>query len=286
MRKQSKSPEHWASEVFGDILTKGNMDIIKNLWHLFTKLNASTALVFFRYRMGTKFMNGATLFWGYVVMTLCWMIEQTARVDIGLTTGKAPEGKSSMVLFVLTIIAFGIVGVYHLFESRRNLRRTDGRGKPRYSADGGLSILWTPFSRLLEPFGLLPAHGERVRWWQLNEFKFQKFIEPLLIVLIGLLFRQLGYGYFGSYIIIAGYSAFMLLVHLEDNYFEKKQEMWDAQVLSSVVQERDHPTERLEGVVVQQAIIRSDADFEGWHTAYRNESRFETSENHLQAQPA
>lgn len=264
-------------DVLGDIITRGKIDIVKRLWRLFVKIQASVALVFFRFRTGTRFISSATLFCGYLVMTLCWMVEQTYRSEVMISTKETPVGESSAVLLVLAILSFGIVGTVHLFESRRNLRRTDGQGTPRYSGDTGLSLLWIPFQQLVTPLGWGAPVSGLPRWWQWTEYKFQKFIEPLLILLIGILFQQFGYFAFGGYIILCAFCAFMLMVHMEDSYFEMKQESWDAEVLSGVVKHRDTPVERQQGAVVQQAIIRSDPGFEQWKQSAAEQSTFKKS---------
>lgn len=280
-QEQSQSAEHWATDVLGDVITWGNLDLFKKFWQLFIKLCAASVLVFFRFRTGTRFISGATVFWGYLLMSLCWSLETMQRSNSFLSMGQASSGKSSMGLFWIAMLAFAIVGLYRRYESRKNLRRYDGEGKPRYSADCGLSHLWLPFKRIVEPLGIIARPDEPGYWRQMDEYNFQKYVEPALIVGGGLLLLTMGYAGFGYYLIIGGLSSFIMVQQLEDNYFRMKQNTWDATVLSTIVQQKDEPVQRLEGAVIQKAIIRSDKGFEKWQESVRERPYFERSDNPL-----
>lgn len=265
MKKLSKTPEHWASDVFGDIFTNGWMDAYKNLWRLLVKLSSTTVLVFLRYRCGTRFVSGATIFWGYTLVSLFWI----ADVLIGFS--------NSVPMFWTYNLCFAAVALFRIIESRFNLRRHDGKARLRYGGDTGLSHLWIPFKLLFGSMGLVPKDGKITHWWQLDEFRFQRFVEPALIIFIGYLFQKIGYGAFGFYIILGGMCSYMLMQQMADAYYETKQQKWDAQVLGEVIQHSDTPLDRKKGMVVQQSLMRSDKGFEKWKAEQEAEQRIKNA---------
>jgi hypothetical protein len=272
--KKASTAEHWGADVLGDIFTNGKIDVFKNLYQLFIKVTASTVLVYFRYNTGTAFINGATILWGYIILFICGAAGTLIDYDYHLA-GVPTTGKSSSTFFFGSIILFLIVGIYRRKEALRNLQRMDGKGEPRYSGDTGLSHLWLPFKKLTEPFGISVNRGQVEKWWEFDEYKFQKYVEPAFIILIGLIFKSMGFSY-GTYLIIGAMSANLHVLHLENNYFKIKQETWDAQVLSTIVKYRDDPdTPREEGAIIQHGIIRNDKDFNKWKSQSRKRSPFE-----------
>lgn len=252
MKQMSKSPEHWANDVFGDMFTDGWMDVYKSLWRLFVKLSSTTVLVFLRYRTGTRFVSGASIFWGYTLVSLFWLFE--------LLIGSY----ESVPVFWFYNILFAVVALFRILESRFNLRRHDGKAQIRYGGDTGLSHLWMPFKMLFGSTGLIPRDGKIKHWWQLDEFAFQRFVEPALILLIGWLFQKIGYDAFGFYIQIGGVCSFLLMQQYSDVYFETKQQKWDAEALGEVIQYSDAPADRDRGMVVQQSLLRTDKGFQQW----------------------
>lgn len=267
MQKQSKSAEHWASSVFGDILTGGWIDAIAGLWQLYVKLSAASVLVFLHFRTGTRFISNPTIIWTYFMIGLFWFLEV-------LLSGSA----KSVQMFITYNSIFAIIGFYRVFESRQNLRRTDGKGNKRYGGDPGLSHLWIPFKALLIATNIVPKNGIAQYWWQIDEFKFQRFFEPALVILFSYVFDFFGYSGFSAFIFMGGVCSYLLMAKMADNYYESKQGMWDAEIMGQMIESGTEPVNREMGMVAQQSIVRSDKNFEEWRTQQEELHQFEKAE--------
>lgn len=273
MKKMHNSPEDWASSVFGDLFTNGWMDAINGIWRLIVKLTASTSLVFLRHQTGTRFISGATLFWGYMLVAIFWIL------DVLLGSGK------SVSLFIQFNLLFAVVTLYRVIESRYNLRRQDGKGRKRYGGDTGLSHLWPFFKGVLSATPIIPQDGGARHWWQLDEYKFQRFVEPLFIWFVGSIMWKLGFGSFGFFLQFSALCAFMLMQQFSDAYYETKQQKWDAEIIGQVIQHSDEPVERKSGMVAQQSLVRSDKGFERWKAQQESQVRAHGFAEHSNGQP-
>ncbi len=263
------TPENWLNDIFGEFMTGGWVEAYKGFARLIIKLNAATCLVFLRHQTGTRFISSATLIWGFILIALFWM----GDVLIG--------SANSLTAFTYFGYAFALTALYRIFESRKNLRRRDGKAAKRYGGDTGLSHLWLPFKTLMSSTTIIAKTGEVSHWWQLDEYKFQRFIEPLTLWVIGSFMWTLGYGSFGFFIQFSAVSSFMLMQSMADAFYETKQQKWDAELISGIVSQVDKPVERERGMVVQQSLMRSAKDFDKWrrqhdeklnHRAHRNQT--------------
>lgn len=203
--KQFDNPEHWAGEVLGDAITGGYYTLARNVSLVLTKILAAIGLVLLRHRFGKHFITLGTLFWSGGLVGILYLL---AGVSASLYLG---------LLGILTTL-----GLYHIWEARRNLRR----GRPeaaRHSLDWGTSLFWPLYVRLLYRMKL-----ENSFLGNLTEFGFQKWIEPALLGLIGLVFLALGFDGFGFLLLLSSGSIFKLALFVQRDYYNMKQRMIDA----------------------------------------------------------
>lgn len=269
MEKQFQTPEQWANDAFAELAFKGQFQLYRNLTYLMLKTTAASFLVFFRHNFGSRTLSFSTILWGSVVVSLFLLKEifGLATRRITLYEGNTEGATDSLTLFWLHILVFAGLTVYHIYESRKNLRRTDGNEEIRYGQDTGLSLFYPFVSNLLKPFGFVYDGTGKRRWYHLDEYKFQKWIEPLALLMIGIFFKVIGFGTYGSYFVFGAFCIYLMISMEEEKYLEFKQNHWDSKFAAGLMTEINDPgksTNRRSGMVVQQALMRSDGDFLKW----------------------
>lgn len=254
---------------FPQLVFSGDSEMYRNFAYMVLR-NASTSfLVFLRYKFGSRTLSAFTIFWSGAVMGLFLLKEFTglATRRISLYQGN-PEGANvSTTLFWLHFMLFIGLTVYHIYESRKNLRRTDGKGEIRHGMDTGLSIFYPLVANLLKPFGFVYDGVGEPRWYHLNEYKFQKWVEPLALILIGIFFKVLGFGVYGTYFIFGAFCIAYMISLEEEKFFQFKQNHWDSKIGGEIMSEVDgsqQPINRRSGMVVQQTLMRTDGGFQQW----------------------
>ena len=250
--RNSPNEEEWGHKSVADFLTQGRWTMYRNFLLLFIKTATVTVMVWLRYRIGRKNVSLGSLVWALWLMGALFLIfgvaDQIRSVSI-------------MIPFIMAMTALGVV---HLIEGGLNLQRISG--PPRYSYDPGRSIIWLILGPILRAIRMAPKKGEKVRFFQLNEGKWIRFGEPLLVFLIGDYLQSLGYIHFGAYIQIAGICMFIHLQVMVNNYFEMVQTMWDGKELGGGVQQDQAPVSSQEkaGKITMGKMPKSSQDFEQW----------------------
>lgn len=225
MQNEFKNPEHAASEAIGNAVTGGYLGLSRGISIIMTKVFAACLLVFIRRQFGVNFITFSTIFWGVLSMAIPRIVAD----------------KGSALLLQWQIYFFIGIAIYHIYEARTNLKR-GGAKHVRHSLDAGRSMLWVPFVRLVHQFklqGHLPPN--------FSEFHFQKWVEPALAFIVGLIFLALDFDQFGTLLIFSGIAVFGLARIIERNMYEMKQKLWDAGEKSdevTLMQENPQPMSR------------------------------------------
>lgn len=283
IRKTANNHEDWAVEGFSNMLLKGNLDIVRNFFFLLVRIIAAQTTVFFRCRFGSRAINLGTIFLGWLLLSLVWGFEGLGRLDFKMKTGLTQEGEASTWLFFLHLAVFAGFAFYRIFESSRNLQQ---RREMRHSEDTGLSILFPLIARFLAPFGLITDGSVKPGWYQLDEFKFQKWIEPLMVILLGVAVSKLGYGAYGTFLKLSGVSIYIMVQIQEMNFYSFIQSQWDAGMAANLMEPTGSggpSSQRSSGMVVTRCLInQNDPNYQQWRQSQTNP--FEQNEPVLNGQ--
>ncbi len=273
--KQFQQPEDWANFLGAELVTSGMSRFFHSLMRLFIKLMASISLVFLRARTGTRFISVGTLVWGWILMGVFWFLEAIFNTEMSMVSGTG-WNPGSIGLIWTHMLAFAGFAIYRIIEARRNLRSNEG--EQRFSEEPGYSVILPVIGRLLSRLGVLDARRLEDDAWYRLEYRFQKFGEPALVFLTGLLVSALGFGVYGFMLMASGLSCLFLFLLWEEAYFRHRQEQWDARLMSSLVSEVDQPIRREKGLIIQQNLMRShDNGFRQWQEAQEEQPQFETA---------
>jgi len=283
LRKTANNHENWAVEGMSNMLLKGNLDIVRNFFYLLVRITAAQTTVFFRCRFGSRAINLGTVLFGWLLLSLVWGFETLGRLNIKMGTGQYPEGEASVGLFWLHLFVFAGFAFYRIYESSRNLRQ---RQEMRHSEDTGLSILFPLVARFLAPFGLITDGSVKPAWYQLDEFKFQKWIEPLIVILMGVAVSKFGYEAYGTFLKLSGLSIFIMVQIQEMNFYSFIQSQWDAGMAANLIESPGSggsSPQRSSGMVVTRCLInQNDSNYQQWRQSQN--SPFEQTEPVLNGQ--
>ena len=206
--KQAKSVEAWMDQAMVERATKGKYMLFKGIFALILKLSSVNLMVFLRYKLGTRFISIGTIRWVFSLHLIVFFIMASLNAD----------AVSIRLLFYMALL-FIPVAIWRVLESRWNLYRRNAQ--VRHGADMGRSYLWRLLSFFLRRIGF-------------NEWRFQFWIEPLLIFVIGGWIEACGFGF---YLQLCAIGCFLYQLQLYRNYHHVKQKMMDSKILSQAVQE-------------------------------------------------
>ncbi|MBK8567672.1 MAG: hypothetical protein IPN76_31220 [Saprospiraceae bacterium] len=253
---------------FHQLVFSGDSETYRNFAYLIVRTASASFLVFLRHKFGSRTLSASTIFWSGAVMVLFLLKELTGLATRRFSVYEGnPEGANvSTTLFWLHFLLFIGLTLYHIYESRKNLRRADGKEEIRHGMDTGLSVFYPLVANLLKPFGFVYDGVGKPRWYHLNEYKFQKWAEPLALILIGIFFKIIGFGVYGTYFIFGAICIKYMISLEEDKFFQFKQNHWDSKIGGEMISEVDgaQPVNRRAGMVVQQTLMRSDGGFQQW----------------------
>ena len=272
--KRMNSPEEWADEALGQMASGGNLQVYRNFGYLFTKVFATYVWVFLRYRFGVYVVNLRSIWWGGIVLMILGMISSFGHAE-------QEGGSGSYTFYGWHLTAFVLAALYHSYEANRNLRRRDGKGEMRNGYDTGESHLWYWLKNLVN-------HTEfsenRFGHWiceRITYFRVQKWLEPLLVIGIGMIFRAAGFDGYGLFLIICGISVHLVSRMEERAYYEFKQQNWDAMKTSGEMPATQQAQHTPGGVVAPPHAKRKPGhDFEQWKKEKAQKRDFETAETH------
>lgn len=216
-----RNQEEFLGDTIGDAFTDGWYSAGKGLRIIMLKMFSTSSLALMHHRFGTAFITWSTLYWNVFLMGIFTLLS---------------HGVSRTIFkyhMILVIAAF----IYHIFESRSNLRNHK-KGKRRHSLFLGDSMLWVPFQKLLSA---LKANSVLDK---LSEYHFVKWIEPGFCVLIGFLLIGFGLASNGFFLLISGLSILQLIRHSEKMDFRAKQELWDAREEGQVLEVDEPPRQQ------------------------------------------
>ena len=283
VRNHVNNHEEWAVEGLSNMLLKGNLDIVRNIVYLLVRITAAQTTAFLHCRFGSRALNLGTVLFGWLLLSLVWGFEGLGRINFKMTTGQAPEGESSMFLFWLHLAVFAGFAFYRMYESSRNLRQ---RREMRHSEDTGLSVLWPLVARFLAPFGLITDGSVKPAWYQLDEFKFQKWIEPLIVILLGMTVSKFGYEAYGTFLKLSGVCIFVMVQIQELNFYSFIQSQWDAGMAANLMEPAGAggvSSQRSTGMVVTRILMnQNDSRYQQWRQSQT--SPFEQNEPVLNGQ--
>lgn len=266
--RRNVTHEEWAVEGLANMLTRGHLDIVRNFFYLLVRVTAAQTTVFFRAKFGSKAVSLGTVLWGWLLFAGIWSFETIGRVDFKMSYGTDMAGNSSVWLFWLHLVLFIGFALYRILEAKRNLRL---HIQERHGEDTGISLLWPLVARLLRPMGLVSEDASYTAWYQLNEFKFQKWIEPAGVILLGLLFKELEFSAYGSFLILSGLSIMLMVSIQEMNYYTFRQSQWDAKIASGLLDNSEGDVTQRSGMVVPRTLMAQEtADYERWRESRIN----------------
>lgn len=205
-----QSPETWASDTLGHVVMGRNYLIYKGLSVVITKMMAALGMVLLRHRFGVNFITWSTLFWANLIL------------------GTAYLASGFSLPFMIWGILVMVASVYHIIESRSNLRR----GKSaRHSFEWGESWLAPLFAKLI----MLLKLEKSFLFRNMTDFGFKKWTEPFLLFCLGVIAIMLGNLAFGLMVMMTSVCLFRLAVTVERDHFNRQQRVIDAQVGSEIM---------------------------------------------------
>ena len=250
--RPADSVEDWVGEVMAERATRGHYMLFRGLIALFIKLCTVQVIVFLRYRVGARFISIGTIFWAF-----------SLHLGFFFWEGLFYPGSESMRAVLLFTILFIPLGVWRMIEARWNLYRRNSN--PRHGADMGRSYLWFLCLPLLVRIKLAPSKGRQNRWWQLNEWRWQRFIEPVLIFQFGSYLQDQSYIGFGGLIQVSAVCCFIFQQTMVRNFYRLKQKMIDSQTISRTVNQSKNQTPRPHtSHTVFERPLRDKSDFDNW----------------------
>jgi len=251
--RPSESIENWMGEVAAETATRGKYMLLVGISVLLIKLSTVSVLAFLRYRVGVKFISFGTIIWALSLHILLFF-----------GFGLAQANPSNIKALILLMFSFILITIWHMTEARFNLHRR--HSQPRHSADPGRSFLWLMLKPLLVLLKLAAPKGQVPRWWQFHEWRFQRFVEPIIIYLLGGYLQNLGLFEFGGFIQIAALCSFIYQQKMQNNFNKLKQKIIDSRAISTAVNQSAQPTQtpsRQRNNVFERP-LRDRADFEKW----------------------
>ncbi len=266
MQEQRKyhTPEQMMGDVVLDYVTRGFLDIFRNIFRLIVRVHASMVTIFFRHKFGTRGFNNATLIFGWCAFSLISAAELLFHVDRSMLTGvELPEQLDTLV-FSFHLTLFLLFGLYRIWEATNNLKKNRVK---RHGDGTGYSLLYPLAYRLLNPLGLIHDGTDYPRWYQLDPRKFQKWVEPTLVILLGWIFAKFGYSFYGSFIMFCGICVFLLAFEQEQVLYEQRQREWDAEISSLSMQEGDEDGAdygHRGGLVIAPTLVSSERAYRRW----------------------
>lgn len=270
--RKFRSPEEWATEMYGQWLFRGYFEAVRNLFYLLLKLNATTVLVFMRRKFGTRSIGSGTIFYGGFFFGFCMILDMIFHI------GGSVSALSLGVFFTYATVYY-VVAFFHNWESWRNLRREDGRGELRHGHSMGVSLIWPIIVMIFGSTGLINDGTSYTRWYQLDHFKFQKYVEPMFLILLSQLVADTGFSGFSNFLLFGGISVYFWIKLEEDNYYRLKQDSIDAEILSYIVKDPQSDIAEQTGLVIQNSLFRrSTREYEQWRRDRQPERRFESNE--------
>lgn len=267
--RKNVSQEEWAMEGLANMLTRGHLDFVRNFFYLLVRVTAAQSTVFFRSCFGTKAISFGTMVWGWLLFSVLWSFETLGRVDFRMKFGTEMDGNPSFLLLVIHLILFVGFALYRMVESTRNLQNYI---EERHSESTGISLLWPAAYRILARFNLVTDADGYTAWYQMNEFKFQKWIEPAGVILFGLLMKDLEFTVYGNFLILSGISILMTASVQEMNFYSFRQSQWDAQIAAGLIDNPEEQVTRRSGMVAARSLIaKENAEYERWRESHENQ---------------
>lgn len=236
MNNNRKTPESWTEEVIGHAVMGRNYHLYRGISVVMTKIMASCTIVLLRHRFGTDFITMGTLFWCLMLLGIMYLV----------------AGPGSAALFAIQAGLVAAASIWHILESRRNLRRR-AMTEPRHSMDSGTSLLAWPFGWIIDRLRL----GNVFPFRAMTVFGFQKWMEPGLLLLLALVCFALNCASFGFMLMLSASSLFRMALWVERDYYRMKQQAIDAgeygQILETI---QDAPRPTVANRVVSRAARR------------------------------
>ncbi len=212
-----RNNEESLGDTIGDALTGGWYTTGKGLSLVLVKLFCANIFSLLHRRFGSHFITVSTIWWNILLTGIFWLAANS--------TGR--------VLFKWHILLMAAASLWHVYESNRNLRRP--LGQRRHSLFIGESLLWVPFARLVY---LLKLDGLLAN---MTENGFQKYVESLLCIVVGLVLSSLGLFANGFFFMLCGASIFRLHLNIERHDRLNRQKIWDAEHGSGAIEEAQAP---------------------------------------------
>lgn len=235
--KRFRNHQEQISYEFMHHATRGHIGLVERIYHLIVPSLALLTAIFLRHRFGSRALNLLSLFWCWVVIGIIMLIIGFSHVPTGIDDLLTVRDHGSNVLLNYHLIIFLLFGIYRVWTIRRDLRRNRNR---RLGDSYGDSLLWSPVSRVLEWLHLAPAPGEPARWFQMDHWRFQKWVEPGLLLALASLISDTGYPDYGYFLIASAICLFLVAVHEEAGYYQTLQNMWDAELSSHSMGSMQH----------------------------------------------
>jgi hypothetical protein len=214
----------------------GKLQLYRGLSMVFTKTIAVCGLLVLRHRFGVNFITLASLFWSGLWGGLLLLVSQ-----------KSPLAFTALAIYLVAMLA---AGIWHVIEARRNLWNSTP-DTARHSQDWGSSLLWLPFARLIVALRL-----ENSFIGKMNEFQFQKWIEPLGLIILGFLAAVIGAPTLGMLFFFAGLGIFRIALQMERQYYRLKQQMIDAGQYTEIMDEAQQTPRPMASKVVTRVKSR------------------------------
>lgn len=234
-RPPQQNPEDQLVNQLGDWVTGGKWSIYIHVYYVWIMVNHMLIAMLTRKRIGRKlFSDGLWVFAGLWLLIL--MIVSMHQWENMTIAGTTDGFRYSFPLFVIHAQLFFSSMFIHWVIAQI----TVGSRNPKYARlkhSIGESMLYLLLKKIL-PQRWFDDEVNARSWFKLNEERWSKYWEILLLLLIGFGFRQFGYIGYGNFLIIASCCSFNITFRAYQNLHATREAEWEAQALSEYSRKR------------------------------------------------
>ncbi|MGB1248505.1 MAG: hypothetical protein ACPG4Z_06435 [Chitinophagales bacterium] len=188
--------------IFGSLLFQVIMFLLQCM--------AFYTLLFLRYRFGERKLN-------FLVILGASVLAYILSLDVFLIGGWLEIiDANSIAIFYRHLTIFFLLSILHLIHLRIRTRIFNERW---YSQNEGISILYKIFELLGLSNLKLRIAGRTI--FTVRQHTFWKYIEPVIVIFIGVSFMKSGMGFYGFFLIVSG-SCIAITTQLQYYMFRRK----------------------------------------------------------------
>ncbi len=253
MHNQNKqTAEGLFTDMIGNILTGGMYTPMRWVWNLIARVNTMLLMVFLRKNMGRKIAGfGSWIYTSLWMMILFFASVLTAKTDP--VTGVIVDDGYSAPIILIHAGLFLIFSFWRKIGAWFNLRQS-GKASviTRMPVEIGDSVIYPLIRFVLKPLGLIDHEHNPKSWWRLTHDRWIEWVEPALLVGIGYLILQAGYGVYGKFFIFASICFWGATIRAFNNNAVIRAKKSEGQQIRKIAEARTPQHTEFDGHVIGQ----------------------------------